>query len=89
MASIKNLKKDINYTLGAIATICDEWQKLNATSDMTLSNAILDDAYNTYDDLLNRINQKRDITNVKNHFKEISQELESKAIALLERANSL
>ena len=56
---------------------------------MTLSNAILDDAYNTYDDLLNRINQKRDITNVKNHFKEISQELESKAIALLERANSL
>ncbi|HBI40047.1 MAG TPA: hypothetical protein DDY16_03755 [Tenacibaculum sp.] len=89
MASIKNLKKDINYTLGAIATICDEWQKLNTSSDMTLSNAILDDAYDTYDDLLNRVNQKRNITNIKGYFKEINQELESKAIALLERANSL
>ena len=88
MASIKNLKKDINYTLGAIATICDNWQKKNPNEDMAVSNAILDDAYNAYDELLNRVNSN-EITHVKGHFKSISQDLENKAIALLERANNL
>ncbi|CAM1365965.1 hypothetical protein [Tenacibaculum xiamenense] len=88
MASIKNLKKDINYTLGAIATICDDWQKKNPTEDLTASNAILDDAYDVYDDLLNKINSN-DFESAKSHFKAISQELESKAVALLERANNL
>ncbi|SEC90693.1 hypothetical protein SAMN04489761_3929 [Tenacibaculum sp. MAR_2009_124] len=88
MASIKNLKKDINYTLGAIATICDDWQKKNPSEDMTASNAILDDAYNAYDDLLNKVNSN-DVENAKSYFKTLSKELESKAVALLERANNL
>ena len=88
MASIKNLKKDINYTLGAIATICDDWQKKNPNEDMSKSNAIIDDAYSVYDELLNRVNSQ-DFDSIKSHFKKISQDLEEKAVALLERANEL
>ena len=88
MASIKNLKKDINYTLGDIIEECYVWELLNPKEDTAKSEAIIDDAIGIFDDLLDKIHTKG-IENKKSHFNTISQELETKAKELIERVNNL
>lgn len=84
MASIKNLKKDINYVLGDVIDEC--LSKL--TNDTKKSEAIVDEAIAVFDDLMGKVNAKN-VENKKAHFKAISTELESKATALLDKINQL
>ena len=44
MASIKNLKKDINYTLGDLIEECYVYQLLNPKADVKASEALIDEA---------------------------------------------
>ncbi|CAA0179665.1 conserved hypothetical protein [Tenacibaculum maritimum] len=88
MASIKNLKKDINYTLGDIIEECYVWELLNPKADTKKSEVIIDEAIATFDALLEKVNAK-DIENKKAHYKGISTELESKARELVSKVNSL
>ncbi|CAA0175065.1 hypothetical protein ACE1MK_04555 [Tenacibaculum maritimum] len=88
MASIKNLKKDINYTLGDIIEECYVWELLNPKADTKKSEVIIDEAIATFDALLEKVNAK-DIENKKAHYKGISAELESKARELVSKVNSL
>lgn len=88
MASIKNLKKDINHTLGDIIEECYVWELLNPKSTTDNSQAIIDEAVGAYDTLLDRVNAKN-IENKSAHFKTISADLESTATALIERVNKL
>ena len=88
MASVKNLKKDINYTLGDIIEECYVWELLHPKEDSKKSEAIIDEAIETFDALLAKVNAK-DIDNKKAHYKEISEELESKATALVDKVNAL
>ena len=88
MASIKNLKKDINYVLGDVIEECYAWQLLNPKADTKNVDAIIDEAIGTFDQLIEKINAK-DITDKKNHYKGISKELEEKASALLAKVNKL
>lgn len=88
MASIKNLKKDINYTLGDIIEECYVWELLNPKEDASKSEAIINEAITTFDDLLDKVHAKN-IENKKSHYKAISQELESKAKSLIDKVNSL
>ncbi|MDB0599924.1 hypothetical protein [Tenacibaculum maritimum] len=88
MASIKNLKKDINYTLGDIIEECYVWELLNPKADTKKSEVIIDEAIATFDALLEKVNAK-DIENKKLHYKGISAELESKARELVSKVNSL
>ncbi|TMM28846.1 hypothetical protein FDT66_13150 [Polaribacter aestuariivivens] len=85
MASIKNLKKDINYTLGDIIGYVSE--KMHANADKKKAEAIIDETIETFDTLIAKINAKVD--NKKAHLKEVSAELETKANALIEKANKL
>ena len=84
MASIKNLKKDINYVLGDVIDEC--LSKL--TNDTKGSEAIVDEAIIVFDDLMAKVNAK-DVENKKAHFKAIGEELESKATELLDKINKL
>lgn len=84
MASIKNLKKDINYVLGDVIDEC--LSKL--TNDTKKSEAIVDEAITIFDDLMAKVNAKN-VENKKAHFKSISSELEEKAVGLLEKINKL
>ncbi|WP_422091687.1 hypothetical protein [Tenacibaculum ovolyticum] len=88
MASIKNLKKDINYTLGDIIEECYMWELLNSKEDTTKSEAIIDEAIAVFDNLLDKVNAKG-VENKKSHYKAISTELETNAAALINKVNSL
>ncbi|CAM1364723.1 conserved hypothetical protein [Tenacibaculum litopenaei] len=88
MASIKNLKKDINYTLGDIVGECDVWAIENPNEDVSKSEAIIEEAFATFDALLDKVNAKN-IENKKLHFKGISKELEEKAKSLVDKLNNL
>lgn len=87
MANVRNLKKDINYVLGDIIENVYLWENTNGKPTKE-SEAIIDDAIATFDDLITRVNARK-VENKKVHFDEIHSELESKARALIERINKL
>jgi len=74
MASIKNLKKDINYVLGDIIDECI----VSASGDTKKIEAIVDEAIVVFDELIAKVNAKN-IENKKTHFKAIEEELEKKS----------
>lgn len=84
MASIKNLKKDINYVLGDVIDACI----MKFSEDTKQSEAIIDEAIQTFDELIAKIHAKN-VENKKAHFKSISAELESRANALLDKIEKL
>lgn len=88
MASIKNLKKDINYVLGDVIEECYVWELTNPKADTKKSDKIIDEAIATFDELIARVHAK-DVENKKEHFKSISVELESRAQKLLNQVNKL
>ena len=88
MASVKNLKKDINYILGDIIEECYSWELMNPKADTKKSQAIIEEALNSYDALLEKVNAKK-ITAKKEHFKNVDKELETIASKLIEKINKL
>lgn len=88
MASIKDLKKDINYVLGDIIEAVYIWEYANTDKDTKKSEAIIDEAISTFDELIAMVNAK-DVENQKAHFKGIAKDLETKGKALIEKINKL
>ncbi|WP_299053547.1 hypothetical protein [uncultured Polaribacter sp.] len=86
MASIKNLKKDINYVLGDVIEYALDVSILKNVPKK--GDAIIDEAIETFDTLVSKINDKK-VENKKAHFKAINQDLEVKAKALVEKINGL
>lgn len=88
MASIKNLKKDINYVLGDIIEECYAWELLNPMQETKGTEAIIDEAIISFDALIDKVHLKN-IENKKAHFKNITLELEEVANGLLDKVNKL
>ncbi len=88
MANVRDLKKDINYVLGDIIEAVYVWEYSNTDKDTKKSEAIIDEAINTFDELIAKVNEKT-VENKKAHFKAISSELEEKGRALIEKINKL
>ena len=88
MANIRNLKKDINYVLGDIIEAVYIWEYSNTSKDTKKSEAIIDDAISTFDELIVKVNASN-IENKKAHFKSIQKDLEEKGRALIDRINKL
>jgi hypothetical protein len=88
MANVRNLKKDINYVLGDIIEAVYVWEYTNTDKDTKKSEAIIDEAIDTFDQLIAKVNDKS-VENKKAHFKSINQELETKGRALIEKINKL
>ena len=86
MASIKNLKKDINYVLGDVIEYALDVSILKNAP--VKGDAIIDEAIETFDNLVSKVNKKK-VESKKAHFKAINQELEEKAKGLVEKINSL
>ena len=87
MASIKNLKKDINHVLGDIIGACYQWKHENLKADTSKAQEIIDEAIDTFDTLIEKLHTKAE--NKKAHFKGIQKELEDRATELLEKVNKL
>ncbi|MBQ4914424.1 hypothetical protein J8L85_08260 [Maribacter sp. MMG018] len=88
MASIKNLKKDINNVLGDIIEGVYIVEETNGGQHSKEGTAIIDEAINVFDELIAKVNQN-DIDNKKAHYKEVRAELETKANKLIEQLNKL
>ncbi|MCA0154479.1 MULTISPECIES: hypothetical protein [Winogradskyella] len=88
MANKRDLKKDINYVLGDIIEAVYIWELANAEKPTKQSEAIIDEAIATFDELITRVND-RSVEDKKAHFKAINNDLESKGISLIDKINKL
>ncbi|PCI01300.1 MAG: hypothetical protein COB81_07440 [Flavobacteriaceae bacterium] len=88
MASIKNLKKDINFILGDIIEECYIWELENPKKENANTEAIISEVFLAFDSLLSRVSEKN-VANKKSHFKSISKDLETAAVALIGKVNKL
>ena len=88
MANKRDLKKDINYVLGDIIEAVYVWELGNSEKQTKDSEAIIDEAITTFDELIARVNDKSP-EDMKAHFKAINNDLESKGKTLIEKINNL
>lgn len=88
MASVKNLKKDINYILGDVIEECYTWELINPKADKKASESIINEAIEAFDSLIEMVNTKK-IENKKAHFKSVEASLEATAVKLIEKVNQL
>ncbi|UJH68038.1 hypothetical protein [Allomuricauda sp. SCSIO 65647] len=88
MASVRDLKKDINFVLGDIIEAVYIWEAETNKKDSKEGTAIIDKAITTFDDLMQKVNDKG-VEKPKVHFKKIRVELEKKATEMVEQLNKL
>ena len=88
MSSKRDLKKDINYVLGDIIEAVYIWEMTNPDKGTEASEKIIDQAIEVFDDLIQKVND-RSVENKKQHFKTISQELETRGRGLIDQINAL
>ena len=83
MASVRNLKKNVNYVLGDIISEVI-WIGNNAEA----GEQIVQEAFVAYDNLISRINEKN-VQNKKLHFSKINEDFKNIANQLVEKVNAL
>ena len=88
MASIKNLKKDINNVLGGIIEGVYIVEETNGGGPSKEGTAIIDGAIETFDELIAKVNENN-IENKKAHFNGVRSELETKANKLVDQQNKM
>jgi lantibiotic modifying enzyme len=88
MASIRNLKKDINNVLGDLIDAVYIVEATNGNEVSKEGEKIIDSAIGTFDELIAKVNQ-RDVADRKAHLKKVREELESSAKALVDKVNKL
>ena len=84
MASIRNLKKDINYVLGDIIDAVYFTGKMQTEEGKSLVTEILND----FDTLIDKVADKT-VENRGAHLKQVRRDFEQKAVALIEKLNAL
>jgi hypothetical protein len=88
MASIKDLKKDINYVLGDIIEAVYLWEAATNNLDSKEGSALIDQAIEVFDGLIARVNDKK-ADNRSAHLKSVKNDLEAKATELVTSLNKL
>jgi len=88
MANKRDLKKDINYVFGDILDAVYYWELENSQKPSKESEAIIDEAFASFDELIARVND-RNVEDTKAHFKAINKDLETKGRSLVDRINQL
>jgi hypothetical protein len=88
MASIRDLKKDINFVLGDIIEAVYIVEAAKDKQNSKEGAKIIDSAIETFDDLIGKVNDKS-VENRKTHLTKVRAELEKKATSLVEALNKL
>ncbi|TLP74005.1 hypothetical protein [Maribacter sp. ACAM166] len=88
MASIKDLKKDINNVLGDIIEGVYVVDAANGKNNSKEGAAIIDNAIEIFDELIVEVNKGK-VENKKAHFKSVRKDLETKATKLVDDLNEL
>jgi len=66
MASKKQLKKDINNSVGALIEEIYVWELMNPKGDFKKSEKLIDEAINLFDELIIKIHDFQEGTSVEN-----------------------
>lgn len=88
MASIRELKKDINYVLGDIIGEVQDWEAETGNYGSDEGSVLIDKTIEVFDTLMNKVHQK-EVENAKAHYAGIRKELVSSAVSLTEEINKL
>ena len=88
MASIRDLKKDINSVLGGIIEAVYIVEATENKKDSKEGTAIIDGAIETFDQLMEKVHEPG-IEDKRKHFKGIRAELEKKARGLADKVNKM
>jgi hypothetical protein len=88
MASVKNLKKDLNNIIGEIIQNVNLWQLENPDADLKNSEKLIDECFDAFDAFIKKIHDKN-IKDKNKHFKALSLELTNVASGLVKKFNSL
>tara|TARA_Y100000385_G_C13096960_1_gene641954 strand:+ start:568 stop:837 length:270 start_codon:yes stop_codon:yes gene_type:complete len=89
MASIKQLKKDINNDIGAIIEDIYLWELSNPDADLSKSEKLIEEAIKVFDELVEKINSVATKENLKKQFKVIQEERNKTIKALLKKSANL
>ena len=89
MASIKQLKKDINNDIGAIIEDIYLWELSNPDADLSKSEKLIEEAIKVFDELVEIINSVATKENLKKQFKVIQEERNKMIKALLKKSANL
>ncbi|UOK43819.1 MULTISPECIES: hypothetical protein [Flavobacterium] len=88
MASVRNLKKDINFVLGDIIEAVYIHEMTTTGKPTAETDALIEEAITSFDGLISKLNQK-DVENKKEHFRQINKDLEDVATQLVDKINKL
>lgn len=88
MASIRDLKKEINSVIGGIIEAVFIVEDAKDQPESKQGSAIVDNAITLFDDLMVKIN-KHDVENRPAHLKKVRAEFEKKAKELVDKVNKL
>lgn len=88
MASIKNLKKDVNFLFGDFIEAVYIWEIANNKINDDASNALIDEAIESFDTFISEINSKN-VENRALHLKEVNKNIMEKVTSLVEKLNKL
>ncbi|MAN26510.1 MULTISPECIES: hypothetical protein [Mesonia] len=88
MASVKHLKRDLNYVMGDIIEAAYIHQIANPKEDPAKSDQIVEDAVTSFNGFIVEIN-KRPMENRGAHLQKVNKDIEVKAKELITRVNEL
>lgn len=88
MASIRQLKKEINNEIGAIIEDVYHWELSNPKADLTKSEALIDEAIACFDTLIQKVNAIKG-SNTKAQFSNIASEKQKNIKVLLSKFSKL
>ena len=88
MASIRDLKKDVNFVLGDIIEAVYIWESGSNNKNSIEGSVIIDKAIMVFDDIMSNIHHK-EVDDKYIHFKDFRAQLEQKATELVEELNKL
>jgi len=83
MATIRDIKKRINYELSEVIEECYVWQMEHADK-ADKAEKIIDAAIKSFDELIVKVNQ-RDVEKQKSHFQGITQDLHKATDSLMKK----
>lgn len=92
MASVRNLKKDVNYLIGEVIEDIQAYLYLNSSKNEEKATALIEEAVELWNNLYERINHpngKDDKKLVKKHYKAIRKDLMESCDKLFEKLSNV
>lgn len=88
MASVKQLKKDINNSIGSFIEDIYMWELSNPKADIKKSNSLIDESLLLFDQLIQEVNLSK-VKKTKLHFDSIKEQLNSGLEKMIKKLEKL